>query len=162
MAARSELGLTAGAQLHQAAATQKWGMCNGKQNFCRCRERSLSFKVFAAAKTVTGIAARRCSICTLSPVGDSRDSRTRMPGMLQLFFATFAHLFLHVLAVSFMLVVLSVLVLLFYRSALTHSPRRGKCSAPCMGAYTESVGKPASMYMARAASSLSSMQLSAY
>ena len=80
--------------------------------------------------------------------------------MLQLFFA-FAHLFLHVLAVSFMLVVLSVLVLLFYRSALTHSPRRGKCSAPCMGAYTESVGKPASMYMARA-SSLSSMQLSAY
>ena len=22
-------------------------MCNGKQNFCRCRERSLSFKVFA-------------------------------------------------------------------------------------------------------------------
>ena len=83
--------------------------------------------------------------------------------LLQLFFATFAHLFLHVLlAVSFMLVVLSVLVLLFYRSALTHSPRRGKCSAPCMGAYTESVGKPASMYMARAASSLSSMQLSAY
>ena len=63
--------------------------------------------------------------------------------MLQLFFA-FAHILLHVLAVSFMLVVLSVLVLLFYRSALTHSPRRGKCSAPCMGAYTESVGKPAS------------------
>ena len=50
MAARSELGLTAGAATAAAAAappTQKWGMCNGKQNFCRCRERSLSFKVFA-------------------------------------------------------------------------------------------------------------------
>ena len=76
--------------------------------------------------------------------------------MLQLFFATFAHLFLHVLAVSFMLVVLSVLVLLFYRSALTHSPRRGKCSAPCMGAYTESVGKPASTWQGLASSVLCS------
>ena len=40
--------------------------------------------------------------------------------------------------------VVSLQLILFYRSALTHSPRRGKCSAPCMGAYTESVGKPAS------------------
>ena len=116
MAARSELGLTAGAATAAAAPTQKWGMCNGKQNFCRCRERSLSFKVFA------GLSLARFLL--LFSRLHSRTCNSRDAGCFSKYklISTYNSLLLPSV-LGFMLCscsVVSLQLILFYRSALTH------------------------------------------